>query len=181
MSRHENGCGKRIDGARLRPDVLGRHRTQGRHPTDESTTPPQDYHTKQMAGEIMTLVEEAKKWINMLDTVKTQSSDKIDDYGYRCRVWFHDWLPENRKVAEMFASLSLQAKRSGREHFGAQCIYETMRYKRLISEKNSDFKLNNNHVALLARYTMAKYKELDNFFSLRTINGLPETTAHHIF
>ena len=51
--------------------------------------------------------------VNMLDTVKTQSSDKIDDYGYRCRVWFHDWLPENRKVAEMFASLSLQAKRSG--------------------------------------------------------------------
>jgi len=119
--------------------------------------------------------------VNMLDTVNTQSSDKIDDYGYRCRVWFHDWLPENRKVAEMFASLSLQAKRSGREHFGAQCIYETMRYKRLISEKNSDFKLNNNHVALLARYTMAKYKELDNFFSLRTINGLPETIAHDIF
>lgn len=29
----------------------------------KAATPPQDYHTKQMAGEIMTLVEEAKKWM----------------------------------------------------------------------------------------------------------------------
>ena len=29
----------------------------------QAATPPQDYHTKQMAGEIMTLVEEAKKWM----------------------------------------------------------------------------------------------------------------------
>ena len=29
----------------------------------KAATPPQDYHTKQMAGEIMTLAEEAKKWM----------------------------------------------------------------------------------------------------------------------
>lgn len=119
--------------------------------------------------------------VKMLDTVTTSNWQKVADYKFRCHVWFQDWLPENRQVANMFASLSLQAKRSGRKHFGAQCIYETMRYKRMVAEKNSDFKLNNNHVAILARYTMAKYEELEDFFSLRTINGLPETTAHDIF
>ena len=28
-----------------------------------AATPPQDYHTKQFSGEIMTLVEEIKKWM----------------------------------------------------------------------------------------------------------------------
>ena len=119
--------------------------------------------------------------VKMLDTVTYNNSHNVRDYQYRCNLWFHEWLPDNRNVANMFASLSLQAKRSGREHFGAQCIYETMRFKRLVSEKNSEFKLNNNNVALLARYTMQKYKELDDFFSLRTINGLPEATASSIF
>ena len=29
----------------------------------KAATPPQDYHTKQFSGEILTLVEEIKKWM----------------------------------------------------------------------------------------------------------------------
>jgi hypothetical protein len=56
-----------------------------------------------------------------------------------------------------------------------------MRFHRLERESASEFKLNNNNVALIARYIMAKYPEYEGFFSLRTINGIPETRAKHIF
>jgi hypothetical protein len=103
-------------------------------------------------------------------------------YAERLDGWLTDWLPNNLSVIDEFLKITKKLYDDiGREHYGAQAVYEVMRFHRLERESASEFKLNNNNVALIARYIMAKYPEYEGFFSLRTINGIPETRAKHIF
>jgi hypothetical protein len=119
----------------------------------------------------------------MLDSFESRGDFLAEvKYAERLDGWLTDWLPNNLSVIDEFLKITKKLYDDiGREHYGAQAVYEVMRFHRLERESASEFKLNNNNVALIARYIMAKYPEYEGFFSLRTINGIPETRAKHIF
>ena len=121
--------------------------------------------------------------VNMFDNFGCGSVfDAETEYANRLDEWLTKWLPENLSVVREFLNITEKLHdEMGREHYGAQAVYEVMRYHKLQREGAGEFKLNNNHVSLLARYIMAKYPQYDGFFSLRTINGIPEVRAKHIF
>lgn len=121
--------------------------------------------------------------VNMFDNFGCGSVfDAETEYANRLDEWLTKWLPQNLSVVGEFLNITKKLHdEMGREHYGAQAVYEVMRYHKLQREGAGEFKLNNNHVSLLARYIMAKYPQYDGFFSLRTINGIPEVRAKHIF
>ena len=121
--------------------------------------------------------------VNMFDNFGCGSVfDAETEYANRLDEWLTQWLPQNLLVVGEFLNITKKLHdEMGREHYGAQAVYEVMRYHKLQREGAGEFKLNNNHVSLLARYIMAKYPQYDGFFSLRTINGIPEVRAKHIF
>jgi len=61
------------------------------------------------------------------------------------------WLSENWHVWLKFYDKTEALRRAGREHYGAKCIYESMRYESAVSDSENTFKLNNNVVSGLAR------------------------------
>ena len=121
--------------------------------------------------------------VNMFDVFDSRSVfDAETEYANRLDEWLTKWLPKNLIVVGEFLNITKKLHDDmGREHYGAQAVYEVMRYHKLQRENAGEFKLNNNNVALIARYIMAKYPQYDGFFSLRTINGIPEVRAKHIF
>ena len=121
--------------------------------------------------------------VTMLDSFESRGDFLAEvKYAERLDGWLTDWLPNNLSVIDEFLKITKKLYDDiGREHYGAQAVYEVKRFHRLERESASEFKLNNNNVALIARYIMAKYPEYEGFFSLRTINGIPETRAKHIF
>ena len=121
--------------------------------------------------------------VNMFDNFGCGSVfDAETEYANRLDEWLTKWLPENLSVVREFLNITVKLHdEMGREHYGAQAVYEIMRYHKLQREGAGEFKLNNNNVALIARYIMAKHPQYDGFFSLRTINGIPEVRAKHIF
>ena len=121
--------------------------------------------------------------VNMFDNFESRSVfDAETEYANRLDEWLTEWLPQNRAIVGGFLNIVKTLHDDiGREHYGAQAIFEYMRLEMLQRESAGEFKLNNNNVALIARYIMAKYPQFDGFFSLRTINGIPEVRAKHIF
>ena len=121
--------------------------------------------------------------VTMFDSFESRGDFHAEvKYAERLDEWLTDWLPNNLSVIDEFLKITKKLHDDiGREHYGAQAVYEVMRFHRLERESASEFKLNNNNVALIARYIMAKYPEHEGFFSLRTINGIPEARAKHIF
>ena len=104
------------------------------------------------------------------------------EYEIRCDDFFKDWVPNNQSVIDGFLQVANKIRSEfGREHYGAPAAYEIFCYHTFSRDNSNDFKLNNNNVAMLSRYVMAKYPQLDGFFSLRTICGLPEEVAKQIF
>jgi len=121
--------------------------------------------------------------VTMFDSFESRGICHAEiDYANRLDEWLTDWLPQNLPVIDEFLKITKKLHDDmGREHYGAQAVYEVMRFHRLQREGAGEFKLNNNNVALIARYIMAKHPQYDGFFSLRTINGIPEVRAKHIF
>lgn len=102
----------------------------------------------------------------------TQYSNRVDRF-------LDNWVPKNGPVIAEFTRLAKQI-REKRSHYGAQAIFEIMRYHSIVRENGTEYGMNNNFVALLARYVMIKSPELADFFDLHTISGLPEVKAHSI-
>jgi hypothetical protein len=100
-------------------------------------------------------------------------------YAKRVDRFLDNWVPKNRPVIAEFTRLTKQVRKK-RSHYGAQAIFEAMRYHSIVREQGTEYGMNNNSVALLARYVMIKNPELKDFFDLRTISRLPEARAHGI-
>ena len=112
----------------------------------------------------------------MLDT----TFNPVIDFQQRINLWLDEWVPENRHVIAEFVRLTKRLKERGRKHYGGQAIQEYLRFRSAIAENGSEFKLNNNNVALVTRYLMLKHSDLDGFFRVRSINGLSEEKATSI-
>ena len=123
--------------------------------------------------------------VNMLDAFNDggvfHSLDEAD-YANRCEEFFDAWVPNNNKLIDSFKQVCQTIRfKHGRETYGGQAVAEIVRFHMMTFEAGSDFKMNNNSIALLSRYIMLKYPQFEGFFRVRKINGIPEYRAHHIF
>jgi hypothetical protein len=71
----------------------------------------------------------------------------------------------------MFVEFANRAIKKGFKHYGAQTVFEAMRWHSEIVTSDSDFKLNNDYVAYYARKFHAVYPANDGFFRLRKVRG----------
>ena len=81
---------------------------------------------------------------------------------------FLAWIPHNLHIFGEFCVRAIAIKKSGRKHYGAQTIAEVIRFNTdLHSKPDESFKLNNNHIAYLARLCMLAYPDTDGLFETR--------------
>jgi hypothetical protein len=64
---------------------------------------------------------------------------------------FMDWLPNNLHVWDAFVEEAMKIRRRGYKHYSARTIVHVLRHHSAISEKGSEWKINNNHSPYLAR------------------------------
>lgn len=84
-----------------------------------------------------------------------------DDPDFRA---YHEANPE---VYAKLREFALQAKASGRRHFGINMLHERLRWYTLVEAKRDTFKVNNNYRPFYARLLMKQEPELAGFFELR--------------
>ena len=78
------------------------------------------------------------------------------------------YVRENPAVWEAFKKFTIQAAASGRKHLSARLVVERMRWESMISEKDREFKINNNIAPKLARKFMSEFPGMDGFFATRS-------------
>lgn len=115
--------------------------------------------------------------VKMLDFFEFAHTTNLQE---RAKRFVEDWVPENRHVIAEFERIIRQLKSRGRKTYGGQAIQEYLRFNSEIGERGSEFKLNNNSVALLTRFIMYRDSAYDGFFQVRTIGDLPEEKARPI-
>lgn len=80
---------------------------------------------------------------------------------------FEAYHRDNPPVYEAFVRFTMQAIRAGRKHVGSKDVVEKIRFESAVSEKNSEFKINNNFTPFLARKFMKDYPRYAGIFQLR--------------
>ena len=115
--------------------------------------------------------------VKMLDFFEYSHTIKLQE---RAKRFVEDWVPENRHVVSEFERIVRQLKSRGRMTYGGQAIQEYLRFNTDIGERGSEFKLDNNNVALLTRYIMYRDSDYDGFFKVKTVEKLPEEKARPI-
>lgn len=81
---------------------------------------------------------------------------------------FIGWIPLNSHIFSEFCRRAIMLKNTGRKHYGAKGIVESIRFDTCLrSRPDYDFKCNNNHTSYLARLAVLVYSELNGFFELR--------------
>jgi hypothetical protein len=80
---------------------------------------------------------------------------------------FLEFHTENPHVYTELVKLARQAKERDRSKIGMKMLFEVLRWNRMITTNNTDFKLNNNYTSHYARKIMEDYKELQGLFETR--------------
>ena len=73
----------------------------------------------------------------------------------------------NPEVWVMFRDFTFQLISAGRKRFGAKAIFERIRWEKILTTSDKDFKINNNYCAYYARMFMNIYPEYLKFFRVR--------------
>lgn len=74
---------------------------------------------------------------------------------------------DGRVVFAEFTRRALRLRAAGYKHFGSQAIAESIRYDAAVRLKGDGFRVNNSHIARLAREVMASDARLTGFFETR--------------
>jgi hypothetical protein len=81
---------------------------------------------------------------------------------------FQQWLTDNPRVWELFVAFTQQAIGAGFAHYSADAICHRIRWHVQIETRDdSGWKINNNHVAYLARRYEQIYPQHAGFFRMR--------------
>lgn len=80
---------------------------------------------------------------------------------------FNQYDNENPKIWEAFKKFTLQAIRSGKEHYSSKSIFERIRWETAIEAQNDSFKLNNNYTGDYSRKFMESFPQYKGFFRTR--------------
>jgi hypothetical protein len=89
------------------------------------------------------------------------------EFDAATEIDFRAYHAENPEVYAKLREFALQAKASGRKHFGINMLHERLRWYTLIEAKHDTFKVNNNYRPYYARLLMAQEPELAGFFETR--------------
>lgn len=71
------------------------------------------------------------------------------------------------EICDLFEQLALQVRARGIEHFSADALLHRIRWEFHVERGDSEYKVNNNYSAPLARWLIKKRPEFSSFFSLR--------------
>lgn len=92
----------------------------------------------------------------------------FDPVEHHHRRAYDAFLADNGWVLTRLAHLALDLKRRGYHHYGIAALVEVVRYEHATTnDPSTDWKINNNYRAFLARDLMALYPDLDGFFETR--------------
>lgn len=81
---------------------------------------------------------------------------------------FRQWLNENPNMWTLFVRFTQAVIASGHAHYSADAICHRIRWHVHVETRDpAGFKINNNHVAFLARRFEAVYPEHAGFFRMR--------------
>ena len=72
-----------------------------------------------------------------------------------------------REVCELFEKLALRVQGMGFVRYSADALLHQIRWHEQIERGNRDFKINNNHAAVLARWFLKRHPDMAGFFELR--------------
>ena len=78
------------------------------------------------------------------------------------------WIHSSPEVARLFLRFARELASKGR-HFGVGLITERVRYECAISSSPSQFKINNNWRAYIARWMIAQDPSLEKWMSFREV------------
>ncbi len=84
---------------------------------------------------------------------------------------FDRYCEAHPEVEECFLTLARQVRDRGFSHFGANAIWERMRWYFRFEKGDDDLKLNNNYTSRYARKIMAEHPEFAGFFNCRELRS----------
>lgn len=79
---------------------------------------------------------------------------------------FKEYHEQNPHLYEAFKSVALDAMKMGFTNYGANGIFEIIRWKRA-ERGEGEFKINNNYAPLFARLFVNEYPQHKDFFRFR--------------
>jgi hypothetical protein len=77
------------------------------------------------------------------------------------------WIAENEHVYRLFVRFTLEAIAAGHQHYSADAIVHRIRWHTGVETRGDEFKINNNHVAFMARRFAAEHPAHGSFFRKR--------------
>ena len=81
---------------------------------------------------------------------------------------FDAWVANNQSIFESIVDQAYLVHARGHKHYAIATLWEVARHHAMLAEKNSEFKLNNNWCADVARLIMATHPMLSGMFTLRS-------------
>jgi len=94
---------------------------------------------------------------------------------------FVDWLPENIPIFQAFCTEAIKISDIGYKHYSARTIIHFLRHHSALKEKNSEFKINNNHSPYLARLFDLVYPNRAGLFEYRITFKAEKDSAHRYY
>lgn len=92
----------------------------------------------------------------------------FDDLEHPHRVAYDAFIHANPWVLLRLAQLADTVRQRGHTHYGIAALVEVLRYEyHTTNDPSSDFKINNNYRAFMARDLMNLYPHLNGFFDTR--------------
>lgn len=81
---------------------------------------------------------------------------------------FLDWFPDNQHIWIAFVSETSKVINAGFRHYSARTIIHVLRHHSAISERGSEWKINNNISPYLARLFALVYPQHKDLFEYRS-------------
>ena len=82
----------------------------------------------------------------------------------------YEWMNRHPEAMKLYEEMALQAGSRSRK-FGVKFLTERIRWEFRIVRDQSDFKINNNNTAYIARELINRYPHLANKIEFRTVRG----------
>jgi hypothetical protein len=84
---------------------------------------------------------------------------------------FEKFHLENPHIYEMICKLAREWKKSGHEKASIKMFFEVIRWKRGVSTKNKDYKINNNYHSRYSRLIIDQEPDLRELFEVRKLHS----------
>jgi len=106
--------------------------------------------------------------LNLFDLLR---NDLFSDIKPHIVEKFFVYHRDNPHVFDLFYKYTCQLKNTGRRHYGAQMVFERMRWHYAVETQGDEFKINNNYVSCYTRLLAQIYPEFKDFFETRCTPG----------